>query len=243
MSRAEERPGDDTVLGELLAATPDPALQEGLTQAWAMAQNARRVDPQAPPAGLLREALELQGVHPSTDPDGGGLSLLDFQQARGLSFSKVILLGFHQGGFPHTPIEDGFLPDSVRRELSRDLPDPLPLREDQRADEHLMLELVLCCAREELLVLRQRADAEGRTLAPSPAQPALEGFLGRRLEFQPVSSNPFLRARARLAAGRLTPDEAALAVAGMRNPLARTARLAARLPELREVLGPALGWL
>jgi len=243
LNRAEEWPGEEKILGEILSATPGETLQEGLKKAWAMAENAQRLDPQAPPAALLREALELQGVRPFRDPGEGGLALLDFQQARGLSFSKVILLGFHQGGFPRTPGEDGFLPDRVRRLLSRELPDPLPLREDQRADEHLMLALVLRCAREELLVLRQRSDADGRALAPSPAQPALEGFLGRRLAFEPLSSNPFLRARRRLAAGRLTPGEAVLAVAGTHKPLARAADLAARLPALRGTLGPAPGWL
>jgi len=243
LEQAGRRPGDEKVLGEILSATPGETLQEGLRKAWAMAENAHRLDPQAPLAALLREALELQGVRPFRDPGEGGLALLDFQQARGLSFSRVILLGFHQGGFPRTPREDGFLPDPVRRGLSQGLADPLPLREDQRADEHLMLALILRCAREELLVLRQRADADGRALAPSPAQPALEGFLGGGLDFRPVSSNPFLRARRRLATGRLAPEEAVLTLAGTRRPLARTADLAARLPELRETLGPALGWL
>ena len=95
----------------------------------------------------------------------------------------MVLIGFHQGSIPLPRREDGWLTDSLCALLNRQqvTVTPLPTRESERLDEHLLLQLALRTPIEEIAVLRQRADAGGSALAESPARQELEQFWGRAL--------------------------------------------------------------
>lgn len=228
----------------MAAAAERPAAEEALRRAWHDAGEAAARWPGEDPAALLAEALELAVVRPYERRDGAGLSLLDFQQARGLRFRRVLLLGLHVGSVPRPLPESCFLPDAARSLLSQGLPDALPSAADQRADELLLLQLALRTAVEELQVLRQHADADGTAIADSPARRAVERFLGAPLQFAAVPSDPLAAAARRVRAGAALPEEACLALAepgpadsGVLEALARG------VPAVAELLGPAPGWV
>jgi len=126
----------------------------------------------------------------------GGVRFLDFMQARGLAFGHLVLIGMNEGLVPRRPREDPFLPDRVREQLRGRTQAPLAVRREGRDEERLLLAGVLCAARESLTVTWQRADSNGRALAPSPAlrdlvrllpgAPTLKAILGPGAPFRPA---------------------------------------------------------
>jgi RecB family exonuclease len=103
------------------------------------------------------------------EADEGGVRVFDMMQARGLSFDTVILLGLNAGQTPRPARPDPFLPDSDRARLRAALGRPLPIKEDARLEEHLLLALTLGSARRRLVVGWQRADDSGRAVSSSLA--------------------------------------------------------------------------
>ena len=122
--------------------------------------------------GLAGARSPLIAVGPDGEPrdrDEGGVRVLDVMQARGLSFDTVLLLGMNAGRFPRPVRPDPFLGDDDRRRLRTALGRPVPIKEDSRLEEHLLLALALGAARRRIVVGWQRADDEGRALSPSLA--------------------------------------------------------------------------
>jgi hypothetical protein len=144
-----------------------------------------RLVPFADAVRAFEEAVEAEERRPLQE-DGGGLRLLDAMQARGLTFERTVLLGWHADGIPQGLSEDVVLPDRLRDALRRATGRPLPLRSEALDEERQLALSLLASARRDLEIVRQRADAAGRTRSPSP----------------------FLREVARLALGR--PDLGAL---------------------------------
>jgi RecB family exonuclease len=114
--------------------------------------------------------------------DGGGIRLLDAMQARGVTFERTVLLGWHADAIPQGRDEDVVLPDRVREALRRRCGRPLPVRAESLDEERLLATSLLASGRRSVDLVRQRADAAGRTR----------------------SASPFLREVARLALGK--PD-------------------------------------
>jgi ATP-dependent helicase/nuclease subunit B len=114
----------------------------------------------------LRDAVDGVEVHPHGD-DRGGFRVLDAMQARGMTFRRIYLLGFHAGSFPRLPSEDPFLSDASRREIRRLSGRPLAVSAEGDAEEHQLLAMLLGSASDSVEVFWQRADESGRTRSPS----------------------------------------------------------------------------
>lgn len=235
--------GDVAALAAAQGEAGNEAVAAALRRAWADARDAAALAPADHPRALLQEALDATAVRLDERQDGGGLAVLDFQQARGLRFQRVVLLGLHQGSIPRPPGDDPFLPDATRRWLSRGLPDPLPVRSDVEEEERLLLALALRTAARSLVVLRQRADEDGSAVAHSPLRPEVERYLGRRLAFADVRADPLGAAERRVRSGAATAEEACLALAAAGDALPAVGELCAASPSAAALLGPAPEWL
>jgi ATP-dependent helicase/nuclease subunit B len=79
----------------------------------------------------------------------------------------VIVLGLNEGEFPAIPREDSILNDSDRRRLHERKINVEPDTKRRLLDERLLGYIAFTRSTEHLCVMRHRADAEGRALAPS----------------------------------------------------------------------------
>jgi hypothetical protein len=104
---------------------------------------------------------------PPEGADAGGIRILDAMQARGLTFRHVALVGMNAGVFPRVGRDDPLLPDAARGRLAAATGRPLRLAAARDGEEHLILSMVLGCARERLAVSWRRADEAGRPVVPS----------------------------------------------------------------------------
>ena len=97
-----------------------------------------------------------------------GVRVLDAMSARGLSFRAVFLLGMNEKGFPRVIQEDAFLRDRHRRVLGETFGYKIDEKLAGYDEERLLFALLKHAARQRMYLLYQRADQEGRPLAPSP---------------------------------------------------------------------------
>ena len=96
-----------------------------------------------------------------------GVMVLGATAARGLSFRALFVLGMNEGVFPRTIREDAFLRDRDREVLERDLGYKVSQKLAAFDEEKLLFTLLVGAAREQLYCSFQRADDNGRALAPS----------------------------------------------------------------------------
>ena len=101
--------------------------------------------------------------------DRGGLRVLSAEQARGLAFDRLFLIGFNADLIPRRPREDPFLFDADRSLLRERLSVAMPVKSAGREEEHLLLAHLLGAARGEVTISWQRADESGRARVPSLA--------------------------------------------------------------------------
>ncbi|HEX5041528.1 MAG TPA: PD-(D/E)XK nuclease family protein [Candidatus Polarisedimenticolaceae bacterium] len=200
-------------LGEALA------LLDGLQTLPLLLGEDRRVS-FAEAARAFERAVEEEERRPLQD-DGGGVRLLDVMQARGLTFERTVLLGWHADALPQGRAEDVVLPDALREALRERTGRPIPLRAAAQDEERLLAVALLGSARAGLEIVRQRADASGRTRSPSPylrevarlalGRPDLHALLGTSV---PLHAGPvgWLRDLADRT-GSLSEDEAMLRAA------------------------------
>ncbi|GJL55658.1 MAG: hypothetical protein NPIRA02_27900 [Nitrospirales bacterium] len=97
-----------------------------------------------------------------------GVRVLDAMAARGLPFRAVIILGLNEKVFPRYIREDAFLRDGHRKVLSETLGYKIDEKYAGYDEERLLFALVQRAAHDRLYLSYQRADEEGRVLAPSP---------------------------------------------------------------------------
>ncbi|GJL62012.1 MAG: ATP-dependent helicase/deoxyribonuclease subunit B [Nitrospirales bacterium] len=120
-----------------------------------------------------------------------GVRVLDAMAARGLPFRAVIILGLNEKVFPRYIREDAFLRDGHRRVLAETLGYKIDEKHAGYDEERLLFALVHQAAQDRLYLSYQRADEEGRPLAPSsflrelaqnesPVPPVPEWSLARR---------------------------------------------------------------
>ena len=106
-----------------------------------------------------------------------GVQVLDAMAARGLPFRALFLIGLNEKVFPRFIREDAFLRDGARRILD----ETLGFKVDQKLtgydEEALLATLLVGAARQRLYLLSQRADADGRPLAPSGSAVRLQSVL------------------------------------------------------------------
>ena len=96
-----------------------------------------------------------------------GVTVLNATAARGLSFRVLFVLGMNEGVFPRVIREDAFLRDRDREVLERDLGYKVSQKLTAFDEEKLLFTLLVGAARERLYCSFQRADENGRALAPS----------------------------------------------------------------------------
>lgn len=96
-----------------------------------------------------------------------GVMVLGATAARGLSFRALFVLGMNEGVFPRTIREDAFLRDRDREVLETDLGYKVSQKLTGYDEEKLLFTLLVDAARERLYCSYQRADDNGRALAPS----------------------------------------------------------------------------
>ncbi|HEY3198083.1 MAG TPA: PD-(D/E)XK nuclease family protein [Nitrospirales bacterium] len=104
---------------------------------------------------------------PSDTQDLAGVRVLDAMAARGLRFRALFVIGLNDKVFPRSIQEDAFLADADRDILNRDLGYKIARKLDGFAEERLLFTLLLRSAKERLYLSYQRADRDGRPLAPS----------------------------------------------------------------------------
>ena len=116
---------------------------------------------------LLTHALERTTI-PIQATKHCGVKICDVMAARGLSFKALFILGLNEKVFPRYIREDAFLHDRHRRVLE----ETLGFKIDEKLlgyEEEALLFSLLCQAVDRKLYLSyQRADEQGRMLAPSP---------------------------------------------------------------------------
>lgn len=116
----------------------------------------------------LRERFEAAGEPIGGDRDLDAVQILDVMAARGLCFRHLFLIGLNEKSFPRFIHEEPFLRDHNRRVLSDTLGVKLDPKLDGMGEERLLFATALDSATETRTLVFQRADDEGRPLAPSP---------------------------------------------------------------------------
>ena len=104
---------------------------------------------------------------PPPDNKPAGVEILEVQQARGLHFRVLFLLGLNEKIFPRLIREDPFLPDNARSRLAQALGCRLGRKMDGYQEEKLLFQMMRDAATDHLYTLYQRSDEEGRALVPS----------------------------------------------------------------------------
>jgi len=112
------------------------------------------------------EKLKLLERPSATEPHGG-VQVLEVQEARGLSFKALFILGINEKVFPRLIREDPFLSDAVRDALSQATGSRLARKMNGYEEERLLFELMRSLPSQRLYLLTQRSDEEGKILIPS----------------------------------------------------------------------------
>jgi ATP-dependent helicase/nuclease subunit B len=103
------------------------------------------------------------------EPDlHAGVRVLDAMSARGLPFRALFLMGLNEKVFPRFIREDAFLRDRPRRVLEETFGYKIDEKLAGYDEEQLLFSLLAQAARHRFYLVYQRADKEGRPLAPSP---------------------------------------------------------------------------
>jgi hypothetical protein len=139
-------------------------------------------------AEVLRDHLSFLRAEPP-QRRWGRVFVGSIDEVRGCDFPVVFLPGLAEGLFPQRAFEDALLLDDVRRELSTEFVNDLPLRQDRNNDERERLRLAVAAARDRFIASYPRMDvAEARPRVPSfyalELPRALEGALPKLREFE-----------------------------------------------------------
>ncbi len=115
---------------------------------------------------LFMEALE-RAAMPAGPMEHAGVQVLDAMAARGVTFRALFVLGLNEKVFPRYVREDAFLRDHHRRLLAETLGYKIDEKLAGYDEEKLLFALLGQSAGQRLYLLYQRADENGRPLAPS----------------------------------------------------------------------------
>ena len=117
-------------------------------------------------AQLFYRALKVCTI--AIEPDlHAGVRVLDTMSARGLPFRALFLIGLNEKVFPRFIREDAFLRDRSRRVLEETFGYKIDEKLAGYDEEQLLFTLLTQAARQRFYLVYQRADKEGRPLAPS----------------------------------------------------------------------------
>jgi len=158
-----DRPGADSVTEQAVAC--GTAIGEALAQLRQLDRLGETMSWEEWTA-LFMNAVERATI-PVEPPDHAGIQVLDAMAARGLTFRALFVLGLNEKIFPRYVREDAFLRDRNRRLLDETLGYKIDEKLAGYDEERLLFALLQQAARQRLYLLYQRADANGRALAPS----------------------------------------------------------------------------
>ncbi len=116
---------------------------------------------------LFRQVVENTTV-PLGENLHRGVWVLDALQARGLTFRALFVIGLNEQVFPRVVREDALLRDRHRQVLASTVGFPIEEKLAGHEEERLLFELLCQSATHRLALSYQRADEDGRILAPSP---------------------------------------------------------------------------
>ncbi len=125
---------------------------------------------------------------PLIDTGHQGVAVLDVMAARGLPFKALIALGLNDKVFPRHIREDPFLRDRHRRVLDATMGFKIDEKLSGYEEEAVLFTLLHQAATQRLYLFLQRADDQGRVLAPSPYLTEAIRLCG--LEAAPVEAIP-----------------------------------------------------
>jgi ATP-dependent helicase/nuclease subunit B len=118
-------------------------------------------------AELFRLALDESAI-PIEGESHRGVQVLDALEARGLRFRVLFVMGLNEQIFPRVVREDPFLRDRQRLVLESTLGFVIEEKLAGHEEERLLFEILSRAATARLYLSYQRADDEGRIMAPSP---------------------------------------------------------------------------
>jgi len=104
---------------------------------------------------------------PVTEKPHAGVQVLEVQQARGLLFRTVFLLGMNEKVFPRLIREDPFLSDAARAALAQATGCRLGKKLSGYDEERLLFDLMGRTATHHWHLLTQRSDEDGKARIPS----------------------------------------------------------------------------
>ena len=116
---------------------------------------------------LFRLALE-EAALPIEGTSHQGVLVLDAMEARGLRYRALFVMGLNDQMFPRVVREDPFLRDRQRLILESTLGYLIEEKLAGHEEERLLFEILTQAAQSRLYLSYQRADEEGRVMAPSP---------------------------------------------------------------------------
>ena len=116
---------------------------------------------------LFIHVLERATV-PLLDAEHQGVAVLDVMAARGVPFKVLIVLGLNDKVFPRYIREDPFLRDRHRLVLAATMGFKIDEKLGGYEEEAVLFALLQQAAAQRLYLSFQRADDQGRALAPSP---------------------------------------------------------------------------
>ncbi len=159
----------------------DLAAWEALTHALERLRETHRSLSGDAPISLRSFISELRALcrevrFPSFESRDEGLSLLDVNNVRGLSFKVVLICGASEKEFPLPPRENPFFRDDELRRLNRALGRrALKDKRERTEEERLLFYLAATRPTEKLIVSFPVQDAEGHEVLPSPYLAELVG--------------------------------------------------------------------
>jgi len=115
---------------------------------------------------LFNQAL-IETAIPIESQPHQGVQVLDAMTARGLTFRALFVIGLNDKIFPRVVREDPFLRDRQRAVLQATLGYKVDDKLSGHEEERLLFELLIGSATQRLCLSYQRADEDGRVLAPS----------------------------------------------------------------------------
>lgn len=193
--------------------------------AWGPEEAAEPEDP----TGSEDFAAQTAGPAPDpTDLNRKGVLVAPLMRARGVTASKIVLMGLDADRFPRRMDEDPFLADATRQKLAgaaRDLGHRLATR-SQITDEMALLFHLVNTSAGQMTWIVPVADAAGKSVAPSPwIQRYLDSWPAPPPNRKQVPRSPMEQARHLLDHGEppthpfLPPEFGALIGSGAANAL------------------------
>ncbi len=126
---------------------------------------------------------------------GGGVNLADLESSRGISFNIIVAPGLIEKRFPAGIRQDPILLDADREEINDILSEErLSLKMDRMEEEKLLFDLLVCSAKEKLILTfpRINPDNAAERVPSFFLLKASEALIGETVDYEHLEKLPFL---------------------------------------------------